>query len=97
MRVLGEALTGLWPYNLFLGYSVGDRIWHYATKNGYSYIIWECIGSQPFGEPFDAQYWKPIPLTILPPVSSTDNGKFLRVVSGQWSAVTVPSASGNSF
>ena len=33
----------------------------------------------------------------LPAVTSTDNGKVLRVVSGAWSAVQLPSASGNSF
>lgn len=33
----------------------------------------------------------------LPTVTSTDNGKFLRVVSGEWTAETVPSAESNSF
>lgn len=33
----------------------------------------------------------------LPTVSSSDNGKVLRVVSGAWSAVELPSASGVSF
>ena len=33
----------------------------------------------------------------LPSVSSSDNGKVLRVVSGAWSAVSLPSASGVSF
>ena len=33
----------------------------------------------------------------LPAVSSTDNGKFLRVVNGSWSADTVPSAETTSF
>lgn len=33
----------------------------------------------------------------LPVVSSSDNGKFLRVVSGAWAAVTVPPAESNSF
>jgi hypothetical protein len=35
--------------------------------------------------------------TGLPPVSSSDNGKILRVVSGAWSVVSLPSASGVSF
>lgn len=34
---------------------------------------------------------------LLPTVSSSDNGKVLRVVSGAWSAVELPSASGVSF
>lgn len=33
----------------------------------------------------------------LPVVSSSDNGKFLRVVSGAWAAATVPSAETSSF
>lgn len=33
----------------------------------------------------------------LPTVTSSDNGKVLRVVSGAWSAVLLPSASGVSF
>ena len=33
----------------------------------------------------------------LPAVTSTDNGKFLRVVNGAWAAATVPAAESNSF
>lgn len=33
----------------------------------------------------------------LPSVSSSDNGKVLRVVNGAWAAVQLPSASGVSF
>ena len=33
----------------------------------------------------------------LPAVSSTDNGKFLRVVSGAWAAQAVPAAESASF
>jgi len=33
----------------------------------------------------------------LPAVTASDNGKFLRVVSGAWAARTVPSAESNSF
>ena len=33
----------------------------------------------------------------LPVVSESDNDKFLRVVSGAWTAVTVPPAESNSF
>lgn len=33
----------------------------------------------------------------LPSVSASDNGKFLRVVSGAWAATSVPSAESNSF
>ena len=34
---------------------------------------------------------------VLPTVTTSDNGKFLRVVSGQWQAVAVPDANGTSF
>ena len=33
----------------------------------------------------------------LPAVTSSDNGKVLQVVNGAWAAVSLPSASGNSF
>lgn len=33
----------------------------------------------------------------LPTVTASDNGKFLRVVSGAWAAATVPAAENNSF
>ena len=38
-----------------------------------------------------------LPLNTLPSVTSSDNGKVLRVVSGAWSAVSLPSASGVNF
>lgn len=37
------------------------------------------------------------PPTGLPTVSASDNGKVLRVVNGEWEAVSLPSASGVSF
>lgn len=36
-------------------------------------------------------------VTEVPAVTSSDNGKVLRVVNGTWSAVSLPSASGVSF
>lgn len=33
----------------------------------------------------------------LPSVTSSDNGKFLRVVNGAWAASTIPNASGVTF
>lgn len=39
----------------------------------------------------------PDEIRLLPVVSSSDNGKFLRVVSGAWAAETVPSAETASF
>ncbi len=37
------------------------------------------------------------PIDAIPAVSSSDNGKVLRVVNGEWAAVSLPSASGVSF
>lgn len=38
-----------------------------------------------------------VEIAELPQVSSTDEGKFLRVVDGVWSAATVLDANGESF
>lgn len=43
-------------------------------------------------EKTDAVYQKK-----LPSVTTSDNGKFLRVVNGEWAADTVPSANGVNF
>ena len=34
---------------------------------------------------------------MMPEVSTSDNGKFMRVVNGNWEAETVPDANGGSF
>lgn len=34
---------------------------------------------------------------LLPAVTASDNGKFLRVVNGEWAAATIASASGGSY
>lgn len=34
---------------------------------------------------------------VLPAVTSSDNGKFLRVVNGAWAAAAIANASGGSF
>ena len=34
---------------------------------------------------------------VLPAVTSSDNGKFLRVVDGAWAAAAIANASGGSF
>lgn len=38
-----------------------------------------------------------IALDVLPTVTTTDNGKFLRVVAGAWAASAIQSAGGVSF
>lgn len=44
----------------------------------------------------NGQEWKDV-VKELPAVTASDNGKFLRVVSGAWAAETVPSAGGVAF
>ena len=44
----------------------------------------------------DGQEWKDA-AKELPEVTTADNGKFLRVVSGAWAAVEIPNANGGSF
>lgn len=43
------------------------------------------------------QDWKPICPNQIPKVTTADNGKFLRVVDGQWAAESVANAKGVSF
>lgn len=43
------------------------------------------------------QAWYVVNETELPAVTSSDDGKVLRVVNGEWSAESLPSASGVSF
>ena len=44
----------------------------------------------------DGQEWKDA-ANELPAVTASDNGKFLRVVSGAWVAESIPNANGGSF
>ena len=44
----------------------------------------------------DGQKWKDA-AKELPAVTASDNGKFLRVVSGAWVAESIPNANGGSF
>ena len=44
----------------------------------------------------DGQEWKDA-AKELPAVTTADNGKFLRVVSGAWAAVEIANANGGSF
>lgn len=44
----------------------------------------------------DGQEWKDT-VKDLPAVTASDNGKFLRVVSGAWAAAEIENANGGSF
>lgn len=83
--------------------------WKIYDKGGYLYFAQRGSGSSSFNDmgyisttgvltnftiPWESVTGKP---TQLPTVTSSDNGKVLRVVDGAWSAVALPSASGVSF
>jgi hypothetical protein len=83
--------------------------WKIYDKSGFLYFAQRGSGSSAFGDmgyidtggvlrgftiPWGSVSGKP---TQLPTVTSSDNGKVLRVVDGAWSAVALPSASGVSF
>lgn len=58
----------------------------YLDDQGVEYLVAD------LKEKTDAAYQKK-----LPSVTTSDNGKFLRVVNGEWAADTVPSANGVNF
>ena len=65
------------------GNQTGD-LWH-VNEDGNEYAWdgskWEALGGR----------------KELPTIAATDNGKFLRVVNGEWAAQDVPSAESASF
>lgn len=82
------------PYSNEATYSVGD----YITFNAKSY---RCITAIDTPEEFDSEKWDEIKVldelasaVELPPVTSTDNGKILSVVEGEWSKADAPSGGG---
>lgn len=83
--------------------------WKIYDKSGFLYFAQRGNGSSDFGDvgyidtggvlraftiPWGSVTGKP---AQLPTVTTSDNGKVLRVVDGAWSAVALPSASGVSF
>ncbi len=83
--------------------------WKIYDKGGYLYFAQRGSGSSSFNDmgyisttgvltnftiPWGSVTGKP---AQLPTVTTSDNGKVLRVVNGAWSAVELPSASGVSF
>lgn len=85
-------------YSASSTYALGDRV-RYANN------IYYCSTAITTAESWDAAHWTALPplqtqidaIDGLPAVTSSDNGKVLRVVNGAWSAVELPSASGVSF
>ena len=66
------------------------------ATNGGSFFFWR-YGYNAAGGVYIFTPWSQISDVTVPAVSSTDNGKVLRVVNGEWAAVSLPSASGVSF
>lgn len=79
-------------------YTIGDKVIH----DNHLYVCSTAITS---AEAWNAAHWTQLPslqeqidaIDGLPAVTSSDNGKVLRVVNGAWSAAELPSASGVSF
>lgn len=62
--------------------------------NSFNAVVYS---EQTLTEAAKAQARKNIGVTDIPKVTSSDDGKFLRVVDGVWAAVTIDSAEGVSF
>ena len=85
-------------YSASSTYALGDIV-RYANN------IYVCSTAITTAESWTAAHWTALPtlqaqinaIRQLPSVSSTDNGKVLRVVDGAWAAASLPSASGVSF
>ena len=79
-------------------YEVGDRVRH-------NYNLWECKTAITTAGAWDETDWTELPALIdmigsiggLPEVTTSDNGKVLRVVDGSWAAASLASATGVSF
>lgn len=61
-----------------------------------SFMYWR-YGYQASGGVMTFTPWSKASDVAVPAVTSSDNGRVLRVVNGEWSAVSLPSASGVSF
>ena len=66
------------------------------ATNGNSFFFWR-YGYNAAGGVYIFTPWSQVNDVIVPNVTSSDNGKVLRVVNGAWEAVSLPSASGVSF
>ena len=69
-----------------VGLSQVDNVKQYSVKNPPPYPVTSVNGKT--GD---------VTVHEVPAVTASDNGKFLRVVNGAWSAETIPSANGGSF
>lgn len=90
-------VTGLSVYSASATYAVGDRC-------RYGEYIYECNTAISTAEAWNANHWTQLPSLLamidnnsLPAVTSSDDGKVLRVVNGEWAAAQLPSANGVSF
>lgn len=96
---IANMLAGTTYSNLRFPVSEGT----YCFTNG---DVYKAIQDITQWEAFNAEHWEPVTMAYellaikanqLPSVTSSDNGKVLRVVNGAWAAVALPSASGVSF
>lgn len=80
-----------------VGYDkTGDRVVGIAKIGGGGDVY---VGTEPPTDPNVDVWIDPTgeASEILPSVSAADNGKFLRVVNGNWAAESVPNAEGVGF
>ena len=102
--------SGNSPSLIFQRGTIGDsqNDWKIYGKGGALYFAEATSGSATFtdklyigssGQIHGSLSWSDVTdkPPELPAVTASDNGKVLRVVSGDWSAVELPSASGVSF
>ena len=75
-------------------WSIG--LWGHTTPQPSDYIP-EAPGTETPGESKTYARGDHVHPKELPTVTATDNGKFLRVVSGAWEAVEIANANGGSF
>ena len=69
-----------------IGLSQVDNVRQYSAQNPPPYPVTSVNGKT-----------GAVTVREVPSVTASDNGKFLRVVSGAWAAVTIPDANGGSF
>ena len=75
--------------------------WSTRSDTKYDYIHWEKL--HPYKENTDGSlrcevHYDELKFPIIPPVTTSDSGKFLRVnSSGNWAAEKVPNAEGGTF
>ena len=84
--------------NKFVAYhSMGKNMGAAISSDGINWVSSISSLQYPDGTDIHEQVKDALQIKELPTVTTADNGKFLRVVNGAWSADTIPNANGGSF